>query len=731
MLTFLRYLAESLDVEKLKHLEHVEDHVIHGGHEGVRHAADTLADVHGFMNGKKSKIKITTKYDGAPSIVFGVNPENGKFFVATKSAFNKNPKINYTDEDIEANHGHAPGLVEKLKLALKELPKIMPRDGGVYQGDIMYGKNDVQRDGDNYSFTPNTITYTAPKDSAHGRKIRNAKLGIVVHTQYKGKKGTPLQDMTADFDLDHSKFQQDPDVHMVNPEVNNGEMSSMEKAEYNQHINDATDTYRDMDPAAFDAVEGYSPTMKMYINKCVTNDTVPNTKEYRAYVEERAKKDIDKVKTDAAKQKKQQQLEDKLKHIDDHKENFDAIFGLHHHLQKAKDVLTKSLSRTADTGFKTYIGDKETKPEGFVAIRNGRPSKLVDRAEFSKSNFLAGQFRKSGEEEPEREDDKEAPKKPVVMAYGRMNPPTIGHGALVDKAKELAKENDAPHHIVLSASQDPEKNPLGIDEKMKHAKRFFPGANITAASEDAPSFIDHARKLWKAGHDHLIYVAGSDRVADTKAALEARNGKDYAFKKIDVVSAGQRDPDAEDVAGMSASKMREHAINNRISEFRKGVPSHVSDKHVHELLRDVQSGMQRIDIGPKTSGISLARYAQRQDVIGTRARAEIDRREREKAVKAAAAKKPKKTKIAEEMTSTGGDVRGLGFVTGDPMVSSQFGQTWATLNAADADTKDQIFNAMKKANHDDLHGNVKAPEQLTDKNQRYRALIDLFRGKRL
>lgn len=685
MLTFKNFLTESLDVEKLKHLEHVEDHVIHGGDEGVRHAADTLGDVHSFLNGKKTKTKITTKYDGAPSVVFGVNPENGQFFVATKSAFNKNPKINYTDADIEANHGHAPGLVEKLKLALKELPKVMPKDGGVFQGDIMYGKNDIQRDDGKYSFTPNTITYSADKDSAHGRKIKNAKLGVVVHTQYQGKKNTPLQDMTAGFDVDQNKFQQDPDVHMINPEVDGGEMAPKERSDYENHMKSATDKYKAMDQNGFDAVEGHDATMKMYINKTVTNDTVPNAKEYRDYVEERGKKEIEKVKTEASKQKKQKELDEKLTHIDQHQKNFESIFGVHHHLQKAKDVLTNSLARTANTGFKTTIGGKETKPEGFVAIRNGRPSKLVDRAEFSKSNFLAGQYRKAGEPEPER-DAEDAPKKPVVFAFGRMNPPTTGHASLVNKVMELAKENKVPHSVVLSASNDPEKNPLTAEQKLKHAKRFFPGANISAASAEAPSVIDHAKRLWKNGHDHLIYVAGSDRVEATKAALESRNGKDYSFKKIDVVSAGDRDPDAEDVSGMSASKMRHHAISNSFSEFKKGIPTHVKPEHAKELFNEVRKGMD-IHIGPETPGISLARYAKRNDPIGVKARAEQERRV---AMKATA---PKKKKTVNEETTTA-DVRGLGYVTGNPEIDDDAVDNYRNTNMAVADTHNDVLNKV-------------------------------------
>ena len=92
MLTYLNYLIESLDVDKLKHLEHAEDHIIHGGNEGVAHAADNLDDLHNALTGGKSKSKITTKYDGSPSVVFGINPENNKFFVASKSAFNRSER---------------------------------------------------------------------------------------------------------------------------------------------------------------------------------------------------------------------------------------------------------------------------------------------------------------------------------------------------------------------------------------------------------------------------------------------------------------------------------------------------------------------------------------------------------------------------------------------------------------------------------------------------------------
>lgn len=630
MLTFQNFLIESLQVDKLKHLEHAEDHIIHGGDDGVHHAVENLEDLHKRLTGRKAKLKITTKYDGSPSVVFGINPENGKFFVASKSAFNKNPKLNYTTADIDANHGHAPGLAAKLKAALEHLPKVMPKEGGVYQGDFMYDKSDLHEDGDNLKFTPNTITYAAKKDSGMGKKIANSQIGFVVHTKYTGKN---LEDMKAGFDVDHSKFGQDPDVNLVNPEINdtsNSRYTTSLQNKYHKHIATATSAYQSMAMDTLSKLGEHDPLIKPYINQTVRNGTEPNTKDYGKFIEAKREKEMAKVKTPAAKDKKAEYFNKFLVDTQDNASEFDKAFQLHSHLQKAKDVLVNALGNP--TEFEHTVGGKQVKPEGFVSIRKGMPTKLVDRAEFSRLNFANN----SGKSEQDEFSKGDATKpedtginNPHVMAFGRMNPPTIGHAALVDKVKELAAQHKAGHSIILSRSQDPEKNPLTPEQKLKHAKRFFPNTNIETASAEAPTFMDHAEKLHKQGVDHLIMVAGSDRVDEYKRRLDQYNGegpsKRFNFKKIDVVSAGQRDPDAEDVSGMSASKMRDHANNRNFSEFKKGIPQHVHPEHARELYDDVRKGMH-IDIGAETNGISLARYAKRTDEVGTRARAEQQRR---------------------------------------------------------------------------------------------------------
>jgi nicotinic acid mononucleotide adenylyltransferase/predicted kinase len=193
-----------------------------------------------------------------------------------------------------------------------------------------------------------------------------------------------------------------------------------------------------------------------------------------------------------------------------------------------------------------------------------------------------------------------------VITFGRMSPPTAGHLKLIDKVKEVAKKNNATHTIVVSHTQDSKKNPLTAQQKIKHLKRYVAGpiteakksdsTNFVAASKEKPTILHHAAEAHKSGVTHLHVVVGSDRVKEMHHLLHKYNGVEaghgkYHFKKITVHSAGHRDPDAEGTEGMSATKMREHAKSKNFGEFRKGVPSHVSDTHAKELMHDTRKGM--------------------------------------------------------------------------------------------------------------------------------------------
>jgi hypothetical protein len=183
--------------------------------------------------------------------------------------------------------------------------------------------------------------------------------------------------------------------------------------------------------------------------------------------------------------------------------------------------------------------------------------------------------------------------KKIVTAFGRMNPPTVGHQKLIDAVLNKAKAEDADHDIRISHSQDAKKNPLSQEQKLHHARRMFPGVNFSGSSREQPSFIHHLKDLHSKGFTHVTMIAGSDRVPEYQKIVDKYNKPDgeFNFKSIKIVSAGHRDPDAEGTEGMSASKMRQHAQEGNYHSFKTGLPSHVTHEHAQELYNHVRAGM--------------------------------------------------------------------------------------------------------------------------------------------
>lgn len=385
----LIYIQEEASEEKLKHLEHAEDHPINAGSEGTKHALNTLRQTANALRGGKSSARLMTKYDGSPSIVFGRHPETGRFFVASKSAFNKDPKINYTPEDIQRNHGHAPGLVEKLKTALEHLPKVTPQSG-VYQADIMHTSEDIKDENGKISFRPNTITYSTANNSEHADQIKKSKIGIALHTAYHGDN---FADMKAEYGADTSKFADHPDVHLITTQFNpeHASYSDKDHAEFNKHIQAASSAAKKLKPEHYNILDehGHRDNMKTYINSTVRDNTKPSVEGYKEYIKSRGEKEASKVKTVLAQDAKRGKAKQATDHVDENSEHFKNLLDLHHSLQKAKNVLVNAMSRKQD--FDHSVAGQKVKPEGFVTVINNRPTKLVDRAEFSRLNFLKGQ----------------------------------------------------------------------------------------------------------------------------------------------------------------------------------------------------------------------------------------------------------------------------------------------------------------------------------------------------
>lgn len=197
------------------------------------------------------------------------------------------------------------------------------------------------------------------------------------------------------------------------------------------------------------------------------------------------------------------------------------------------------------------------------------------------------------------------PSKTVVFAFGRFNPPTSGHQLLVQFVKKLASQKKADHIIFASRSQDPKKNPLSVDQKLHYLRLMFPGVNFAGANDQQRTFMEVAKTL-NSKYKNIIMVGGSDRVPEFKKLLDKYNGKDFHFDSIEVLSAGERDPDSDSVAGMSASKMRTAAEKGEYTLFKKGLPSNMREIDGKRLMNDVRVGMnldpikESVDIRPNT-----------------------------------------------------------------------------------------------------------------------------------
>ena len=174
----------------------------------------------------------------------------------------------------------------------------------------------------------------------------------------------------------------------------------------------------------------------------------------------------------------------------------------------------------------------------------------------------------------------EAPGKTAVAAFGRMNQPTIGHAKLVDKIKSFPGD----HFLFLSQTQNAKDNPLSFDQKIRFAKASF--NDITIGNPTVRTPIDMMQQLEKLGYTDIVYIAGSDRVNSFEGLLNKYNGKDYNFNSIKVVSAGERDPDADGAEGMSASKMRKAAIEGDFDSFKQGVANPQIATEMYDAIRD-------------------------------------------------------------------------------------------------------------------------------------------------
>ena len=408
MISFKDLLTEDKGGKNL-HLEHLEDEIINYGVDGGRAALNFLRSLRNMLaGGSRSSVNMTVKWDGAPAIFAGIDPEDGKFFVAKKSVFNVSPKLYKTNAEIDADLSGA--LNAKFKVALKEFSKLGIK--GVLQGDLMF-TDDVEKttiEGSGYyTFQPNTIVYAVPIDSVLGKTINKAKIGVVWHTTYTGG---ALQDMKASFGANISSLSKSSSVWMDDATYKDASgkatFTASETEKVTAVLSQVGKTFQKINAnqlrsfiklqeSMTGAIAGAS--LKTYNNSKVRagekiTNPMAHAKGYEAWVLDSIQKQIDKVKSPAGKKKYENIQKEYVREVKKHTRNLTQIITFQNLLVDAKMLIVKKLNSVkglTDTFIKTKNGFKVTNPEGYVAIDrvSGGAVKLVDRMEFSFNNFTA------------------------------------------------------------------------------------------------------------------------------------------------------------------------------------------------------------------------------------------------------------------------------------------------------------------------------------------------------
>ena len=399
MLSYKNYLVES----KNTHMEHLEDNILNAGVDGTRDSINFLRALRDMLAGTaKAKVNVTVKWDGAPAVFAGVDPSDGKFFVAKKGIFNKNPKVYKTNADVDADT--SGDLNTKLKLALAELPKLGIK--GVVQGDFLYAKEDlkvVDIEGEPHiTFHPNTIVYAVPKNSALGKEILGSKIGVVWHTTYRG---SSFEEMSASFGEEIAsglkKVKGVWSVDALYRDVSGtANFTAAETDEVTAILSQAGRLFNTIKRETFNGISDNEDTLirvKTFVNsKIRQGERIKNTKTFvrdlEKYIADYYNKEADKLKTDKGKASKIAKRDSTLEYFrKTPTAQIVAMFDLYNLIIDAKLMIISKLdkAKTIGTFLKTADGYKVTEQEGFVAIdKMGKNAvKLVDRLGFSNANF--------------------------------------------------------------------------------------------------------------------------------------------------------------------------------------------------------------------------------------------------------------------------------------------------------------------------------------------------------
>ena len=396
-------IEDVLNEFKRTHLEHIEDLVITNGFEGGKSVVEYFKGLLVTLQGTSSEaVAVSVKWDGAPAVVCGTNPDNGKFFVGTKSVFAQNAKINYTKKDIARNHG-TDDLGQKLLKCLVHLQKLNIQE--VIQGDLLFTDNDITRKNikgkPHITFTPNTITYAVEEQSELGKQVDAAKLGIIFHTTYNGD---TLADMTASGGANVESLSKNPDVFFDNATYKDvsgsAKFTAKETAQFMNGIDKLESLLTNVPRNLTDQLgqnNDFVGYFQMYINAMVKEGKLPtNINEYlrgfKEFYNARMQQQIAGLKAQKALALRQDKMKQMPQFLARVRKPLQAMLTFYKAVQTMKGFVLNKMNQAMAIGSfaQTDNGLEVTDPEGFVAVdKTGNAVKLVDRLGFSRRNLTA------------------------------------------------------------------------------------------------------------------------------------------------------------------------------------------------------------------------------------------------------------------------------------------------------------------------------------------------------
>jgi hypothetical protein len=396
-------VEEILNEFKRTHLQHIEDIILTDGHAGGTSVIEYFQGILQTLQGSAEQpINVSVKWDGAPAVVCGTNPENGKWFVGTKGVFGKTPKLNYTKDDISRNHG-TDDLGQKLLKCLVHLKKLNIQ--GIVQGDYMFDRDTLQRQstaGENQvTFKPNTITYAVPEDSDLGKQMAAAQLGIIFHTTYTGDR---IDNLQAKYGADVAAFARTPDVWFDNATYKNvsgtANFTAEEQAQFTAGMEKLKALLTKV-PTNLSAMLGvnkdFLPFFMLFINDQIKKGVLPTDtnqylKGFAEFYQGRMQQQAAGLKAQKALQLRQQKMKDMPLFLKQMQKPLAAMMAFYKEVIALKKLTLDKMNKATAIGTfaQTDSGLEVTDPEGFVAVgKTGDAVKLVDRLGFSRKNLTS------------------------------------------------------------------------------------------------------------------------------------------------------------------------------------------------------------------------------------------------------------------------------------------------------------------------------------------------------